>query len=720
MAPPAGVIMSGLLHLCGLHTVSVGTLQHVLEGEAVEIEVVTAVREHVVSQSPAAGRAAVKAAAGAAPPSTAAHTAPPRSSGGGDAAGSGPTHTALRLVLSEAGLAAGLEALHIRALRAGGAREAAIAVDAQVARHIIELAHHLFAMFAEAPASNIGRGGAAVGMTAVVDVATLSAGLSVLCAGTPEGKVQALFQLFDADGSGNVSYLELYRALGAVFAVVFAVNPTLHAAAGAVSPGQLAAATTLQCFDDCDADGDGFLDFHEFRTWFLSSGLGHTGAVTGLAPAASAASAAGDANRQVAAPRVDAQGVLWFTRFPVTPADAVVSSLLRAAGRRVAKVTLAGQSTHTRVISRLDFLLAMQPFLTTAGLGQDGAEAGVEVLDSLFDLYRFATGRPGASRGGDAGEDEEDDGDGAMAAEARLRDMADANALAVGVSLLCAPAGGAGGTYLDLSFALLDADASGTISLQEAVHYFAAVITLRAAVDPAVAAVFGGDVTPQRMARETAADLFRNADTNHDGVVTKQELHAYLRGAPAELPASARSNGGGAAAAAAVASDADPTTALERFRVATGLAALAPVDVLNVFVHQASPDGFIDTSGFVAGLVQCRTLAGGVGDDRLRTVLPVLVDYFFALSSSRDDDDDEDDVGDEGGGGGGERKDRVEFVELMAGLISVAAGSRADKIDAILTCFDPSGPWVALPLRAMLPSTHTTTTKLSHVQTPTS
>ena len=59
--------------------------------------------------------------------------------------------------------------------------------------------------------------------------------------------------------------------LGSVFTVLFATSPDM-ARTAAVSPEVLARATTEQCFDDADANGDGKLSFAEFKQGDQSAG----------------------------------------------------------------------------------------------------------------------------------------------------------------------------------------------------------------------------------------------------------------------------------------------------------------------------------------------------------------------------------------------------------------------------------------------------------------
>jgi Ca2+-binding EF-hand superfamily protein len=52
-----------------------------------------------------------------------------------------------------------------------------------------------------------------------IQVEELCSGISVLCGGTPEEKIQAIFSVFDADKSGKMNREEVVTYLAAVFKV---------------------------------------------------------------------------------------------------------------------------------------------------------------------------------------------------------------------------------------------------------------------------------------------------------------------------------------------------------------------------------------------------------------------------------------------------------------------------------------------------------------------
>lgn len=112
-------------------------------------------------------------------------------------------------------------------------------------------------------------------LNGVVDLMELICGISTLCAGTEEEKIQAVFQVFDDNGDGFISIDEMFKFITAVFKVV--LTPKLMERMNAMgvivnSPEDLASVTAQECFDMADLNQDGKLSVDEFKTWFHSAG----------------------------------------------------------------------------------------------------------------------------------------------------------------------------------------------------------------------------------------------------------------------------------------------------------------------------------------------------------------------------------------------------------------------------------------------------------------
>jgi Ca2+-binding EF-hand superfamily protein len=104
-----------------------------------------------------------------------------------------------------------------------------------------------------------------------VDMMEIICGVSLLCKGSEDEKVEAVFTMFDENGDGYVSVEEMNKFLNTVFKVV--CTPNVMAVVNSVganieSTDDMASATTLECFQMADLNHDGKLSLQEFKKWF--------------------------------------------------------------------------------------------------------------------------------------------------------------------------------------------------------------------------------------------------------------------------------------------------------------------------------------------------------------------------------------------------------------------------------------------------------------------
>merc|ERR1712083_693918 len=107
----------------------------------------------------------------------------------------------------------------------------------------------------------------------VVDLMELICGVSLLCAGTEDDKIHAVFNVFDENGDGFISMDEMYKFLTSVFKVVLTSNVMAVMNSMGVqveSPEDLASVTALECFRTADLNHDGKLSITEFKSWFYA------------------------------------------------------------------------------------------------------------------------------------------------------------------------------------------------------------------------------------------------------------------------------------------------------------------------------------------------------------------------------------------------------------------------------------------------------------------
>ena len=107
----------------------------------------------------------------------------------------------------------------------------------------------------------------------VVDSRELASGISVLCSGSQDDKIQAAFALYDLNNDGFITLYEMTRYLTSVFRVLYETNRNTESQIG-VPADELGKITAEQAFIDCDLNHDGRLSYNEFKKWYLESGGG--------------------------------------------------------------------------------------------------------------------------------------------------------------------------------------------------------------------------------------------------------------------------------------------------------------------------------------------------------------------------------------------------------------------------------------------------------------
>merc|ERR1712232_193987 len=98
-------------------------------------------------------------------------------------------------------------------------------------------------------------------------------GISLLCAGSEDDKIHAVFDVFDANGDGFISMDEMFEFLTSVFKVVLTPNvmAVMNSMGVEVSSAEdLASVTSLECFKTADLNHDGKLSVQEFKNWFYA------------------------------------------------------------------------------------------------------------------------------------------------------------------------------------------------------------------------------------------------------------------------------------------------------------------------------------------------------------------------------------------------------------------------------------------------------------------
>merc|ERR1711991_378982 len=125
-----------------------------------------------------------------------------------------------------------------------------------------------------------------------VDKGELLSGLSLTCKGTPQQRMDLMFQLWDTNGDGKLDQSELMNCFQKCYRsaclILLRKNPKaeklskveLNELADELAQG-LAVQVSKQIFEQMDQDGNGYIDRHEFSAIFSKGGLKITAEVEG-------------------------------------------------------------------------------------------------------------------------------------------------------------------------------------------------------------------------------------------------------------------------------------------------------------------------------------------------------------------------------------------------------------------------------------------------------
>lgn len=89
----------------------------------------------------------------------------------------------------------------------------------------------------------------------------------VLCGGSPEDKIEAVFSLYDINGDGLISFDELLAHHTSAFKIMFATRPELSQRCGE-TPEAMAQITVESIFREIDVNNDRVITLPEFKAWY--------------------------------------------------------------------------------------------------------------------------------------------------------------------------------------------------------------------------------------------------------------------------------------------------------------------------------------------------------------------------------------------------------------------------------------------------------------------
>lgn len=453
-----------------------------------------------------------------------------------------------------------------------------------------------------------------------IDVQELGAGLSILCGGSLNDKARSLFRLYDLNKDGYISPEEMHSYLTGVFKVLYKASPHLELQTG-MTPQQLAVATTQECFQAFDRNRDRQLSFDEFREW-----LNHQSPLSSLNDPSQGGSngvltssaSLGDANPAI--PDVA------FSSSDVIPIEAAkkLSGLKDIPLDKVTDLFSSAADKEGR-ISRKAFDSCFYRYLCSATQTQLTADESNRVHEVIARLFTaFDTDQNG---------------------------FVDFNELSSGLSVLCG--GDSRDAKVQAAFDLYDTDDDGLISEDEMVHYLGSVFKLLYALDPTRKQNLG--ISADDLAAVTAAEIFAEADLNHDGRLNFDEFKKWYA-----LPEQSSFN--------AIVAPLD----LDEVRRLTNLGNLDVVEVFERFAEYADEDGLLPREAFDKCFLEIIEMASHPRTDPEKLRAKVVADRLF-------------DVFDQDNNG------QIDFSELASGLSVLCKGARDAKVKAAFRLYDFNG-----------------------------
>ena len=401
----------------------------------------------------------------------------------------------------------------------------------------------------------------------------MGSGLTVLCGGTRDEKASAAFALFDEDGDGVISLVEMQRYFMSVFTVM--LHSGAHPVSDGVSVHELAFSTAKQAFTDADTDHDHVLSWEEFRAWYAPpGGEEHADASHG---AASVALDALEPLDVAEASRLTGLGALG----PDDALDLFRDALEDADG----------------IISFGAFSGCFNEIVDASALTPTECAKLNRVIIQLFELF-------------DA------DGNGVV----------DFTELGSGITVLC---GGSRDEKARAAFELFDDNGDGIISLPEMVRYFTSVFTVMYTSSGGSHGVPEG-VSAEELALETAIQAFAEADTDSSGALTWQEFHAWYS-AQDDDDDQSDGEGSGGGAPNPMSRRGSEALDLGTVRRLTGLSSSSADAALSVFRRAADASGALDRDLFSScfeSIADASALSEDDIEELYMTVIPRLFDMF--------------------------------------------------------------------------------------------
>lgn len=475
-----------------------------------------------------------------------------------------------------------------------------------------------------------------------IEFLDLVAGISVLCGGTKNMRAKAAFALYDLNQDNLIQYEEMESYLNSVFHVLFELIPGTKERMNNVDPKTLAAATTNQVFLECDLDHNGELSFDEFCLWYNSDNNEVATSKDDFFRQRQISLEIGsiDESSTIDDNNYSNKGINYNSSRPApikkvsfeldAPTTFTLKEIRRLSGllsysAPEAFELFAQNVNSSGTINEDAFIRVFSEIISNSSyLNPEEKELSHIVVHDLFTLF------------------DQDDSDSVDFVE-----------LASGLGILC---GGSGDDKAEAVFRLYDFNNTGSISFESMVWYLNSVFRLMYQTQPSTYERMGYK-SASLLAKETAEEIFDEADTNKDGVITFQEFSIWYK--------SSANNG-----VNTIVSDAPSWISLSEIKRITGLENWRQRDIFEEFALAVDDDGYLkpaDFSKVFDNLIDKTKL----NQDDLNK-LDLVIQRLFQIFDT-------------------DNNGFVDFAELASGLSILCKDDRDSKARAAFELYDEDG-----------------------------
>jgi len=380
-----------------------------------------------------------------------------------------------------------------------------------------------------------------------IDFRELASGITVLCGGSYEYRVESAFALYDLNGDGVITRDELSKMMESIFKVLFHIDPSYRERLGNLEAADLAKNTASDAFDEWDVDHSGTLTFEEFFHYYTSPDPENL-----LTP--SPPVSLKKQPKQGSSPLSRIAEMRELTGLYAMSVESTMEMFSIVTDENGMIDRESFESCFDIITSQLDAPIATHKTHKERRL----------VVNELFDLF-------------------DTNGD----------DKVDYHELTAGLTILCS---GSRHEKAYCAFLLYDTNDDGVISMQEFINYMTSVFKVMFTAEPESAKRMG--TSPENLAIATAKHAFESADKNLDGVLSYEEFRDWYESVKYNEESSLNSEDDYEEQGQEDERRNDFIMSLEEFSKLTGLNRIPVSHIFEIFAESTNENGLITRDEF--------------------------------------------------------------------------------------------------------------------------